>query len=271
MMDSSSQALRRPWKKDGRGFTLTELLVVMAILSVLTSLLLPAVSKAKASAKTIRCAANLKTAMIGMMLYLDENDGHYPGGQLSGAVETIDVTGGPWKLLIPYIYGPDALNGMVSGKVPKEFVWACMGDTHQTTFSEKGVSYAGVEQWPGSYGYNYSIAWEFLNQPLNPEGFPYVGLALPPEQIGDVVIFSDTVDAPFIYPGVDPADFFPAPANNLRGINDDGYFYDSPLGGLQSRAAERHHGGINVAYGDGHVSWVAKSNIARVRTNWPLL
>jgi prepilin-type N-terminal cleavage/methylation domain-containing protein len=76
----SPSALPRRASARGRNhaFTLIELLTVIAIIGVLAAILLPTISHVRASAKSSRCAANLRQTGTAIQNYISDNKGSLP-------------------------------------------------------------------------------------------------------------------------------------------------------------------------------------------------
>mgnify|MGYP000378728850 CR=1 FL=1 len=65
-----------PARRGNSGFTLVELLVVVAIISILAAMLLPVLSKALETARLSACASNEKQIGVSIRLYADDYDGY---------------------------------------------------------------------------------------------------------------------------------------------------------------------------------------------------
>jgi prepilin-type processing-associated H-X9-DG protein len=127
-------------------FTLAELLVVIGVISILISILLPALGKARDTAATIKCAANLRSIGQGLAAYAAENYGYLPVSYnyRGSTVDTATNTQTPaannfgfihWTGLIYGNTPPDAFQcpAMTNGGLPATDPFPGNFDADQTT------------------------------------------------------------------------------------------------------------------------------------------
>ena len=60
------------------GFTLIELLVVITIIMILSGMLLPALARARESARRVSCGSNLRQVGMSLKMYASESSEYYP-------------------------------------------------------------------------------------------------------------------------------------------------------------------------------------------------
>ena len=113
-------------------FTLVELLVVIAVIALLMGILMPVLNKARASATSTACQANLRSIAYAFVMYLDDNRDIMP----EASVKPFEGSEYPpiMDFLMRYLSEPK--------------VFKCPGDTKERYYDDCGTSY-GYNAWLG--------------------------------------------------------------------------------------------------------------------------
>ena len=120
-----------------RGFTLVELLVVIAVVAILAALLLPAISQMAARGKSLKCLSNLRQIGTAFHLYANDNNGAFPLMNAgSGDTSTWMIRLAPYVGVSDGVLGPTPLARAVPPFVCPEWT---MSPPRNTT---RAVSYA---------------------------------------------------------------------------------------------------------------------------------
>lgn len=79
---------------DNRGFSLTELLVIVAIMGVLCALALPTFQRSQQKVEKLGCASNLRQIGSYIQLYATDNNGSLPGPAFLAVGQSLKLTRG---------------------------------------------------------------------------------------------------------------------------------------------------------------------------------
>jgi len=86
--------IANPRRHRRRGFSLTEMLVVLGIILVLMSILLPAVMAAKRQSRRTACAARLRVIGQALQIFLSEHDDTLPQASMSNSLDSPESMAG---------------------------------------------------------------------------------------------------------------------------------------------------------------------------------
>jgi len=217
-----------PRKPMQRGFTLVELLVVIAVIAILAALLLPALTRSKSAAKRIQCVSNLRQLGLATQMYWDDNNGAC------------------------FRYGGTVTNG---GQL-YWFGWMGAGAEGERPFdATQGALYAylqgrGIELCPAL---NYAPSQFKLKANGAAYGYGYnLYFSAPPSQpainISRVNCPTDTV----LLADAAQVNTFQAPASKSNPLLEEFYYVSTNRG--EATAHFRHAQRANAVFCDGHVA-----------------
>jgi len=145
-----------------RNFTLIELLVVIAIIAILASMLLPALGKARETAKKIKCLSNVKQITLSIYTYSDDFEGYLP---ITGTYEGAYTYWHKLIMLTKHMPGTYSL-------IPKG-VYQCPSETNATS-AGKGSHY-GLSTYLHNSETSSTKRYQKLNNIPQPSGIAMVG------------------------------------------------------------------------------------------------
>ena len=249
------------FKGPARGFTLLELLVVIAVIGVLCALLLPVLTRVKAKAGQIDCMSRKKQWSMAFKMYVEDNTNCIPreGYERLGGVTLnnwVQVrgrnTGGGitdsddvWYNALPVYAG-----------VPRAADYAPV-DKHKDFYSSRSLFHCAAARFPSQVerpSYLLAIFSIAMNSQLIE--FPY-GPTINYNEIQEdesrTVLFLDNLleGEPKVHP-----------AQENDNLGQPAAYAD--------RFSARHNKGGNVAFADGHVAWFPGRKVVETDAGSPL-
>lgn len=264
------------------GFTLVELLIVIAIIALLAAILFPVFAAAREKARSATCQSNLKQIALGFHQYSQDNDERLPHASDFGPTNQDSVC-------TTYTDEPVIWPAKVYPYINNRQVFKCPS-------MDKAINVCG-SAYPAGYNYGWNTPHVLINRPAGGAyycggatyssygynayylgGAQYmgrVGLCLTAASVsGTNIVFNEgaalasvaypastvlVADNSYFATAVSPPAFIDAPwvfnAADTGGDN-----WCSAQGGSEGydSVPKRHGEGLNVAFLDGHVKWLKK-------------
>ncbi len=213
------------------GFTLIELLVVIAIIAILAAILFPVFARARDKANQTSCLSNGKQLALGLQMYVQDYDEMIPYASFE-----LPDGNSVWGKLHPYTKNDDIL-GCPSTKLMN---W------------QQRIGWGNVDDWPdGNWAY-LDIGWG-----VDQYHFPYRSIYGPYVQTIAEIHYPAEVGVFFEHSGkLTAMAYVYCPTCLMPG-------WPTWL----EQISQRHNGGSNVCFYDGHAKWLSHSTLTDLGPN----
>jgi prepilin-type N-terminal cleavage/methylation domain-containing protein/prepilin-type processing-associated H-X9-DG protein len=209
------------------GFTLVELLTVVAIIAVLMAVLLPVVSGIRRGADTVQCVSNLRQVYLLLQQDIQSYNGEIPPAQNQNSSERCGVPGG----------GTWINNKFVKASSSKVFGCPSQRRAHKLAANAR------------TYSMNSTLANDYWNGPGNPQGNKLAGTP-------DMRYFSN-----FAHPGRSLIFSDGAWENGSYNSGVNGY------GPGSRPPETIHDGSANICFLDGHIASMKQTDLPVYNAN----